>query len=54
MAVLALVEIRAESVQPVKEQLMQIDYVLAFYELVSQFNVAIMVEVENDQALFEF
>lgn len=54
MAVLALVEIRAENVQPVKEQLMQIDYVLAFYELVSQFNVAIMVEVENDQALFEF
>lgn len=54
MSVLALIEIRTEDVQQVKEQVMEIEYVLAFYELVSKFNVAIMVEVENEQALFEF
>lgn len=54
MSVLALIEIRTEDVQQVKEQVMEIEYVLAFYELVSKFNVAIMVEVENQQALFEF
>jgi DNA-binding Lrp family transcriptional regulator len=54
VSVLALIEIRTEDVQQVKEQVMEIEYVLAFYELVSKFNVAIMVEVENEQALFEF
>lgn len=54
MSVFALIEIRAEDVPVVKEQLEKLDYVLAFYELLSDYNIAIMVEVENEQALFEF
>jgi DNA-binding Lrp family transcriptional regulator len=51
---LALVEIRTEEIPAVKEQLVKMDYVLALYELVSRFNIAMIVELENDQALFEF
>ena len=54
MSVLALVEIRTENVQSVKEKLMEMEYVLAIYELVSRFNIAIIAELENEQALFEF
>jgi len=52
--VLALVEIRTENVPLAKERLMEIPYVLAFYELMSRFNVAVIVELDNKQALFEF
>jgi DNA-binding Lrp family transcriptional regulator len=52
--ILALVEIRAEEIPAVKEQLVKMEYVLALYELVSRFNIAMIVELENDQALFEF
>ncbi|KYK37090.1 MAG: Lrp/AsnC family transcriptional regulator [Theionarchaea archaeon] len=54
MSVFALVEIRAEDVPSVREQLEKSEYVLAFYELLSEYNIAIMVELENEQALFEF
>lgn len=54
MSVFALVEIRAEDVPAVREQLEKLEYVLAFYELLSEYNIAIMVELENEQALFEF
>jgi len=33
---------------------MEIPYVLAFYELMSRFNIAVIVELDNKQALFEF
>jgi DNA-binding Lrp family transcriptional regulator len=52
--VLALVEIRTENASLVKERLIEIPYVLAFYELMSRFNVAVIVELDNKQALFEF
>jgi len=52
--VLALVEIRTENVPLAKERLMEIPYVLAFYELMSRFNIAVIVELDNKQALFEF
>jgi DNA-binding Lrp family transcriptional regulator len=52
--VLALVEIRTGNASLVKEHLIEIPYVLAFYELMSRFNVAIIVELDNKQALFEF
>ncbi|MBU7044670.1 MAG: Lrp/AsnC ligand binding domain-containing protein [Theionarchaea archaeon] len=51
---LALVEIRTENVPLAKERLMEIPYVLAFYELMSRFNIAVIVELDNKQALFEF
>jgi len=54
VSVFALVEIRAEDVPSVREQLEKSEYVLAFYELLSEYNIAIMVELENEQALFEF
>ena len=54
MSVLAIVEIQAENVSAAKEELIEMDYVLAFYELVDEFNVAVIVELENENALFEF
>ncbi len=54
MSVLALIEMRAEDVQSAKKQLEEIEYVMASYELMSQLNIAIIVEVESEQALFEF
>lgn len=45
---------RAEDVQSAKKQLEEIEYVMASYELMSQLNIAIIVEVESEQALFEF
>ncbi len=54
MPVLTLIEIRTEDVPSVKERLMKMEYVLAIYELVSRFNIAIIAELENEQALFEF
>ncbi len=33
---------------------MEMEYVLAFYELVDEFNVAVIVELESETALFEF
>jgi DNA-binding Lrp family transcriptional regulator len=49
-----MVEIRTGNVPLAKERLIELPYVLAFYELMSRFNVAIIVELENQQALFEF
>ena len=54
MSVLAIVEIQAENVSATKEELIEMDYVLALYELVDEFNVAVIVELENENALFEF
>jgi DNA-binding Lrp family transcriptional regulator len=54
VSVLALVEIRAENVESVKEKLTEMEYVLAIYELLSRFNLALIVELENEKALFEF
>ncbi len=54
MSVLAIVEIQVENVSTVKEELMEMEYVLAFYELVDEFNVAVIVELESETALFEF
>ena len=54
MSVLAIVEIQAENVSTAKEELIEMEYVLAFYELVDEFNVAVIVELENENALFEF
>lgn len=54
MSVLAIVEIQAEDVSTAKEELMEMEYVLAFYELVDKFNVAVIVELESETALFEF
>ncbi len=52
MQVVALIELRAENVSVVKEQLEPQPYVAAFYELVGQFNIGIIVEVEDKQTLF--
>lgn len=49
-----MIEIRTGNVPLAKEYLIELPYVLAFYELMSRFNVAIIVELENQQALFEF
>jgi DNA-binding Lrp family transcriptional regulator len=54
VSVLALVEIRAENVESVKGKLTEMEYVLAIYELLSRFNLALIVELESEQALFEF
>ncbi len=54
MSVLALVEMEAEDIPLAREKLEEMEYVLAFYELISRFNIAIIVELENEQALFEF
>lgn len=54
MSVYAFVEIRAEDAAVAKEHLMEMEYVLAFYELMSKFNVGVIVELESQQALFEF
>lgn len=53
MLVIALVEIRAEDVSQVREVLEREEYVVAFYELMGRFNIGVIVEVENQQALFE-
>jgi DNA-binding Lrp family transcriptional regulator len=54
VSVLALIFIRAEDVEAAREQLVELDYVLAFYELVERFNISVIIEVENEQAIFEF
>lgn len=54
MSVLALIYIRTDDVEAAKEQLMKLEYVLAFYELLERFNIGIIVELENEQAIFEF
>lgn len=54
VSVLALIYIQTEDVETLKEQIIKLDYVLAFYELMERFNVGIIVELENDQAIFEF
>jgi DNA-binding Lrp family transcriptional regulator len=54
VSVLALIYIRTDDVEAAKEQLMKLEYVLAFYELLERFNIGIIVELENEQAIFEF
>ena len=54
MSVLVFIEMKAKDVSLAKEQLEEMEYVLAFYELVSDFNVAVIAELENEDALFEF
>ena len=54
MSVLALVEMEAEDIPLAREKLEEMEYVLAFYELMSRFNIAVIVELESEQALFEF
>jgi len=54
LPVLALIEMRAEDVQSARKQLEKIEYVMASYELMSRLNIAVIVEVESEQALFEF
>ncbi|MGC1120543.1 MAG: Lrp/AsnC ligand binding domain-containing protein [Candidatus Methanofastidiosia archaeon] len=52
MSVVALIEIRAEKVSPVREELVNAEFVEAFYELVGKYNVGIIINVENKQDLF--
>jgi DNA-binding Lrp family transcriptional regulator len=54
VSVLALVEMEAEDIPLAREKLEEMEYVLAFYELMSRFNIAVIVELESEQALFEF
>ncbi|MGD2248586.1 MAG: Lrp/AsnC ligand binding domain-containing protein [Candidatus Methanofastidiosia archaeon] len=54
MPLLAFVEIRADKIPPVKEKLMDMQYVLAIYEVLGEYNIASIVELENEDALFEF
>jgi DNA-binding Lrp family transcriptional regulator len=54
VSVLAFVEIRAEKIPPVKEKLMNMEYVLAIYEIMGEYNIASIVELKNEEALFEF
>lgn len=49
----ALIEIRAEDVSQVRDELESEKYVRAFYELVGRFNIGIIAEVENEQVLFD-
>jgi len=51
--VIALIEIRAEDVAQVRKVLEPEEYVVAFYELMGRFNIGVIVEVKNQQALFE-
>jgi DNA-binding Lrp family transcriptional regulator len=44
----------AEDIPLAREKLEEMEYVLAFYELMSRFNIAVIVELESEQALFEF
>lgn len=53
MPIVALIEIRAEDVSLVRTAVEDEEYVEAFYELVGRFNIGIIVEVKNQQALFE-
>lgn len=53
MPVVALIEIRAGNVLQVKALLEPEPYVAAFYELVGQFNIGIVVEVKDKQTLFD-
>lgn len=52
MPLTALVEIRAEDVSQVREHL-ESTYVRAFYELIGRFNIGVVVEVEDQETLFE-
>ncbi len=54
MSVYAFIEMRAEDVALAKKHLMEMEYVLDFCELMSRFNVGVIVELESEQALFEF
>jgi len=51
--VVALVEIQAEDISKVRNELEPEEFVIAFYELVGLFNIGIIMEVENQQALFD-
>ena len=52
MPIVALIEICAENVSTVKEELQPQPYVAAFYELVSPFNIGIIVKVKDKKTLF--
>lgn len=49
----ALIEIRAEDVQQVKDHLASEDFVVARYELLGRFNLGIIVEVKDKKILFD-
>lgn len=53
MTVVALIEVRADDVSLVRNQMESADYVEAFYELVGRFNVGIIVRVQNEDFLFD-
>jgi DNA-binding Lrp family transcriptional regulator len=52
VSVVALIEIRAVQVSPVREQLANAEFVEAFYELMDNYNVGIIIKVRNEQDLF--
>lgn len=52
VSVVALIEIRAEQISPVREQLANAEFVEAFYELIGRYNVGIIIKVKNKQDLF--
>lgn len=53
MSVVALIEIRTENVSPIREKLANAEYVEAFYELMGSYNIGIIINVRNEQELFD-
>ena len=53
VSVVALIEIRAEDISRVKDELKTETYVRAFYELMGRYNIGIIAEVENEEILFD-
>ena len=53
MPIVALIEIQADDVSQVREHMEHEDCLAAFYELVGHFNVGVIVEVENEDVLFD-
>ena len=53
VTVVALIEIRAEDVSCVRDELKTETYVRAFYELMGRYNIGIIAEVENEEILFD-
>jgi DNA-binding Lrp family transcriptional regulator len=49
----ALIEIRAEDVQRVKDHLASEDFVVARYELLGRYNLGVIVEVKDQKILFD-
>jgi hypothetical protein len=53
VSVVALIEIKTENVSPIREQLADAEFVKAFYELMGIYNIGIIVNVRNEQELFD-